>query len=240
MPKRNAIENFMSLKRTEYQGAKMTWPLSKRIISTDDQTEISGTKETIRKDRMLQKLSQLRWQKPLRDELGKLKREKILSEKTYTFEKHRYETKLKDFKGKRILFLRDKTRKEVNSNIFPKEAKENIKRRMNNIFVNKLSDSTVFLPRKDLKWSLNDTTEKKSTEQEALAPSKVSENALNRDKLPTIYNRRLFEKIKTRQGKYNKLFDKIGKPNGWETERVVECDIKVERSAKQFSSNNQV
>ena len=144
----------------------MTWPYSKHIISTDDQTEISGTTETIRKDRILQKSSRLRWEKTLRDELGRLKTEKMLFEKKYTFEKHYYETKLEDFKGKGLLTATnisyDKTsKKDGRLNLVHVGVKEDMKRRLNTILENKLLDSTVFLQRKDIKWSLNDATDKK-------------------------------------------------------------------------------
>lgn len=176
----------------------MTWPYSKHIISTDDQTEISGTTETIRKDRKLQKFSRLRWEKPLRDELGRLKTEKMLSEKKYTFEKHYYETKLKDFKGKGLLSATDisydrTSRKDVNLSLFQAGVKEDMKRGMNTILENKLLDSTVFLPRKDIKWSLNDTTEKREKKPtdhaEVSTLSKSSKNTLrNYRKLPNIYD----------------------------------------------------
>ena len=193
----------------------MTWPYSKHIISTDDQTEISGTTETIRKDRMLQKLSRLRWEKPLRDELGRLKTEKMLSEKKYTFEKHYYETKLKDFKGKGLLsatdILYDKTsRKDGNLNLLQAGLKEDMKRRMNTILENKLFDSTVLLPRKDIKWSLNDTTEKRkkrpTDHEEVMILGKSSKNTLrNYGKLPDIYDPlRLCGQRKERARKCNK------------------------------------
>lgn len=165
----NAIKNIrIWSKKHGRQAMTMTWPYSKHIISTDDQTEISGTTETIRKDRILQKSSRLRWEKTLRDELGRLKTEKMLSEKKYTFEKHYYETKLKDFKGKGLLsaadILYDKTSRKdgrLNHSLVQVGVKEDIKRRFNTILENKLLDSTVFLQRKDIKWSLNDATDKK-------------------------------------------------------------------------------
>ena len=179
----------------------MTWPLSKNIICTNDQTEISGTERTLRKDIILQKLNRLRCEKPLRDELGKLKTERILSEKRYAFEKHYYENKLKNFKGRRILsafeLLRNKSGKDDSSNLLPMEL--DIKRKIYNNFANKLSDSTSLLPRKDLKWSLNDPTEKKVTERESLVLNKTREKHLNYDKLPTINNQRSFGKVKIRK-----------------------------------------
>ena len=180
----------------------MTWPLSKNIICTNDQTEISGTEKTLRKDRIIQKLNRLRCEKPLRDELGKLKAERMLSEKKYAFEKHYYETKLKDLKGRRILsafeLLRNKSRKDDSLHQLPMELV--IKRKIKNNLVDRFSDSTARLPRKDLKWSLNDPTEKKVTERESLALNKTREKALNYDILPTINNQRSFEKIKIIKG----------------------------------------
>jgi hypothetical protein len=199
----------------------MTWPLSKTIICTDDQTEVSGTKETLQKDRMLQKHNRLRWEKPLRDELCKLRAEKILSEKSYTFEKHYYETKLKDFKGKRILsafeLLRNKSRKECSLNLL--SMKIDMQRRMYSTLVNKLSDSTELLPRKNLKWSLNDLTETKTAEQEAPVLSKTREKlASNCDKLPTIFDESDSERVTIRKGKRSTWLTRLekqkkGKPN---------------------------
>lgn len=155
----------------------MTWPYSKHITSTDDQREISGTTETIRKDRKLQKLSRLRWEKPLREELGKLKLEKTISDKRYIFEKHYYETKLRDFKGKRILsgnkLARDNLkRKEKGFNQQETEAKDVNK----HVSVKKMPLPTVSLPRRVLKWSLNDTTERKAIDPELFAFTKTREN----------------------------------------------------------------
>ena len=174
----------------------MAWPYSKQVISTDDQTEFSGTNETIRKDRILQKFSRLRWEKPLRDELEKLRTGKILSEKNYIFEKHRYEAKLKDFKGIRNTSVGkacvSNTRKDVNLNLHKKD----VKRRMNNFMVDELPDPVSFLPRKNLKWSLNDTAERIPTKQQELTRGKNTSNELKRGKLPSIYDQLLNDKGK--------------------------------------------
>ena len=70
----------------------------KYLLFTDDQTELSSTRETFRKDRNLAKL-RLRWSKVLNEELGKLKAEEFVFDKNYGFERHLYETKLKRLKN---------------------------------------------------------------------------------------------------------------------------------------------
>lgn len=76
---------------------------SKEIIRTNDQVELPGTKETIRKDRTLLKLVRLRWEKSLKNELDRLDTEKSLLEKEYSFERHLYERKFKSLNGKKRL-----------------------------------------------------------------------------------------------------------------------------------------
>lgn len=175
----------------------MAWPYLKHIMSTDDQTEISGTQETIRKDRKLQKLNRIRCEKPLRDELGKLRTEKSISEKNYSFERHYYEAKLKDFKGKRLLSAvelpRNKIRNE--SSLNPFQTKDNAHAKTNNALIKNALELTSFLPRNDLKWSLNDPASK--IEQKSLVVNKSS--SVNAQKLPSIYNRRLSEAVARRQ-----------------------------------------
>ena len=217
-------------------GIKMTWPLSKNISCTNDQTEISGTEKTLRKDRKFQQLNRLRCEKLLRDELGKLKTERMLSEKRHAFEKHYYETKLKDFKGRRILsafeMLRNKSRKDDSLHLLPMGL--DIKRKIKNNLVNKLSDSTVLLPRKDLKWCLNDPTEKKATERERLSLNKTREKALNYDKLPTINNQRNFEEVKIRKGEKSTLSTKLDKRTKEKPRELSNAMLPLKGLAKNF------
>jgi hypothetical protein len=153
----------------------------------------------------------------------------MLSEKSYTFEKHYYETKLKDFKGKRILsafeLLRNKSRKECSLNLL--SMKIDMQRRTNSTFV-RLSDSTERLPRKDLKWSLNDLTERKTAEQEAPVLSKTrGKLASNCDKLPTIFDERDSERVTIRKGKRSTWLTRLEKQNRGKPNRLPNAMLEL-------------
>lgn len=175
----------------------MTWPYSKHITSTDDQTEMSGTIDTIRKDINLQRFNRLRWEKPLRDELLKIRTQKTILNKRFSFDKHYYERKLNSLQEQGILSANGFHLGRVNREmcLLEMEPKKGRNRRMNmrDILFDKFPNNRNVLPvRRELKWSLNHTTKSKiktQTEQEALAPGKNRVDGcktLPCDKLPTI------------------------------------------------------
>ena len=155
----------------------------------DDQTEISATRETIRKDMILAKLS-LRLDKVLKNEVYRLNAEQNVFDKRYCFEKNHYETKLrrlreeKQFSTARVRGL-VVNRDEMRSNANRVGMKRILKRRN---FLEEMVQQTSCITRRDLKWSLNDQSQSKfvKVQTASLEESASSSNDKQARRFPGI------------------------------------------------------
>ena len=142
---------------------------SNYFLFTDDQTEVSDTLETIRKDRKRAQIRRLRWGKILSDELGRLRTEKLVFGKNYSFEKQVYEAKLKNIidsstRTKNRTFCLDKNGDHSETTVYDGKTRH--------WWETGGTKLDVRLKRRKLKWSINGP------------PPQVKSRTFGREQLP--------------------------------------------------------